>query len=86
VIFRRLTLPLLGAGLLAALALAPALRAASADEPPPQFSDKTSEALGKIQPLLEAKDWDGAMALLNTALSVAGPDSYDRAFLIDLVA
>ena len=85
-IFRRFTLPLLGAGLVAALALAPSLRSAPAEEPPPQFSDKTSEALSKIQPLLEAKDWDGSLVLINNALAVAGPESYDRAFLIDLVA
>jgi hypothetical protein len=92
VLFRRFPHPSLCAracllGGLAALALAPALRAAdAAEEPPPAFSDKTSEALTKIQPLLEAKDWDGTLALINGALAAAGPDSYDRAFLIDLAA
>jgi hypothetical protein len=89
VIFRRPLLPRLGsrAALLAALAvcaLFPAARAA--DDEAPQFSDKTSEALTKMQPLLDAKDWDGALAVINGALSAAGPDSYDRAFLVDLIA
>jgi hypothetical protein len=72
------------AGLAAGLLSVPA-RAADKDEPP-QFGEKTGEALQKLQPLIDAKDWDGALGVLNGALTFAGPDSYDRAIIMDTVA
>ena len=75
-------------GLLIGLAtclLAPVVCAAAEEQPPP-FSDKTSEAFTKLPAVVEAKDWDGALALINGALAIAGPDSYDRAYLMDTLA
>jgi len=77
---------LLAAGLVA-VALAPAVRAAeAASDEPPALGEKTSEALTKLQAMIDAKDWDGALATLNAALAVAGPDSYDRALIMDTSA
>ena len=59
---------------------------AAAEDPPPQFSDKAAEAFTKLPALVAAKDWDGALALLGGALAAAGPESYDRAYLLDTVA
>jgi Tfp pilus assembly protein PilF len=91
VTFRRPLSSLLGprACLLAGLAaglLSGTVRAADRPDEPPQFAEKTGEALQKLQPLIDAKDWDGALAVLNGALAFAGPDSYDRAIIMDTVA
>jgi tetratricopeptide (TPR) repeat protein len=74
--------------LVAALAaVAPAVvRAAPADDEPPELAEKTSDSLNKLQPLLDAKNWDGALALLNGVLPSTDPDSYDRALILDTIA
>jgi Tfp pilus assembly protein PilF len=91
VIFRRSLLSPFGARAcllagLAAGALVATARAADKEDQPPQFAEKTGEAFQKLQPLIDAKDWDGALALLNGALSFSGPDSYDHAFIMDTIA
>jgi tetratricopeptide (TPR) repeat protein len=78
-LYRPLSLSLLAIG---ALLLAPsAVRAA--DEPPPELATKTSDSLQKLQPLLDAKNWQGAIDLLNGVAAVVDPDSYDLALISD---
>jgi Tfp pilus assembly protein PilF len=74
--------------LAAALAgLAPAaVRAADSADDTPELAEKTNDALAKLTPLLDAKNWDGALALLNAALPNTDPDSYDRALILDTIA
>jgi len=46
------------------------------------MSEKVSDGLGKIKPLLDAKDWDGALALIESLLKIAAPGgSYEEAVL-----
>jgi Tfp pilus assembly protein PilF len=47
----------------------------------PSLSDATGDGLAKLDPLIKAKDWNGAMALVDKLLSAAAADSYDQAFL-----
>lgn len=75
----------LGIGLaaLAVLSWLPAGRCA--DDAPsqdlPVLSDATGDGLAKLEPLVAAKDWAGAMNLVQGLLDAAAPDSYDQAFL-----
>jgi hypothetical protein len=77
---------------LAALALvlaAPAaLRAddSTTNEPPPSLSDAVGDALGKLRPLIDAKDWSGAQKLIDDLIPTVQPDSYDLAVLLDTKA
>jgi hypothetical protein len=73
--------------LLAGLAAcaAPAVMRADEGDDTPSFTDKTNDALQKLQPLLDAKNWDAALGLLATANETAGPESYDRAIIMDMV-
>ena len=70
---------------LVALALPELGRAADSngkeEAPPPSFTDKTSEAFTKLTPMLTAKNYDGALALLNSILPTVQPDSYDEAVI-----
>ena len=52
-----------------------AVRAAT--ERPRELTEKTSAALQKLKPLLDGKDWNGALALLQGLEPSAAPDSYD---------
>ncbi len=81
-------LPRLAAvGLLAAVAaLAFPCRLRADDQSTPSLSDSTSSALEKLQPMLDAKQWRGALDLLNTVLAKVDPDSYDRALITDTAA
>ena len=54
--------------------------------PPPSYSEKTGEALAKLQPLLTAKNWDGAQSLLDGIIASAPADSYDRAVATEIKA
>ena len=73
--------------LAAALAgLAPAVVHAADEDETPELSAKTNDALAKLTPLLDAKNWDGALTLLNNVLPNTDPDSYDRALVLDTVA
>jgi tetratricopeptide (TPR) repeat protein len=75
------------AAILAAMLLLAA--SASAQQPPERnytLTDKTSEELGKIQPLLTAKNIAGALAVIDGAASRAQPNSYDMAILMQVKA
>ncbi len=48
------------------------------------FTEKTSEAFGKLKPLQEKQDWNGMLALLD-GIPVT-PGSYDEAFILDMKA
>ena len=63
-----------------------ALRAAGDADLPPQLSDNISQTLEKLKPLLDVKNWDGAIDLLSPLEAKADPDSYDMAFLLDTKA
>lgn len=67
-----------------ALAHTPAL--AQEKEKQHSLNEKTSEALQKIKPLQDAKNWDGILALIDGLLPTVGATSYDRAFLLDIKA
>lgn len=67
------------------LALAPTLSRGVEEKKPNSLSEKTSEAFSKLRPLLEAKNWDAILALLNGIPNVA-PESYDRALILDTTA
>lgn len=69
-------LPPLALLTLAALALPLGVRADDTENTP-SFSQNTSDALEKLQPLIEAKNWQGAISLLQGVKT--DPDSYDRA-------
>lgn len=58
---------------------------AEAKAPPPSVSEKTSEALGKLRALQEAKDWPGVLAVLDHVPGLK-PGSYDEAVLLDAKA
>lgn len=49
-----------------------------------QLDDAVSTELQKLQPLVDAKNWDGALALINSIKALAAPDSYDLAVLSDI--
>ena len=59
-----------------------AVRAAT--ERPRELTEKTSAALQKLKPLLDGKDWNGALALLQGLEPSAAPDSYDAAIIADV--
>jgi tetratricopeptide (TPR) repeat protein len=69
--------------LLLALGL-PATHAAE-ERQPPSFSEDTSKALQNIKPLLEAKDYNGILRLLDSIPNVK-PGSYDQAYILDMKA
>jgi predicted Zn-dependent protease len=69
-----------------ACALAFPCGASAQDAPQHQLEEKTSTELGKLQPLTEAKNWDGALALLQGLKSGVKPDSYDIAIINDIEA
>jgi tetratricopeptide (TPR) repeat protein len=79
-IFKRPSALLLGAAAVAVLFIMPAgLRADEKDAP--TLSDSVGDGLAKLEPLLTAKDWNGAMVLVEGLLQTAAPDSYDAAIL-----
>lgn len=79
-IFRRLA----WVGLAAALAMA--IPHASAQEEKHQVSEKVGEALQKLKPLQDAKNFQGMLDLVNGQLAGVPPTSYDAAYLLDLKA
>ncbi len=52
----------------------------------PQMSDRAAEDIGKLQPYIDAKNWGGAINLLNGMLRYAAPNSYDEALINDIVS
>jgi len=74
---------------LLALLLVSALPAVSraADAPKKELSDKVSEELGKLKPLMDDKTKaDEALAKVNALLAGAEPNSFDIAYLSQLKA
>ena len=65
-----------------ALVVAPAGRAAET----PQLAEKTSQELEKLKPLTDAKDWDGALALLGEIQASVPATSYDFAIVSGIKA
>lgn len=70
------------------LVLMPAgrIQAADASPPPPEISAKVAAKLGELKPLLDAKNYDGILALIDPFLAVAETPDYDRAVLSQLKA
>lgn len=52
----------------------------------PPLTDATTQAFEEIQPLIDRKAWDDAMAVLNKAEAAAAPESYDLAIILDTKA
>ena len=60
---------------------------AAEEQGPPGLNEKVSEALQqKMKPQLDAKNWDGALAVIDSMLATVDPNSYDTAFLSDIKA
>jgi tetratricopeptide (TPR) repeat protein len=66
--------------------LTPCVVSAQRNQPDHELSERIGEDLSKLQPLLDAKNWDGAIALIEKLSLSAAPNSYDQAFLNDLLA
>ncbi|MBS0630507.1 MAG: hypothetical protein JSS11_01230 [Verrucomicrobia bacterium] len=49
-----------------------------------QLDEKISTELQKLQPFVDAKNWDGALGLINSLKPLAAADSYDQAVLSDI--
>jgi hypothetical protein len=91
VIASRFSFPLRLTALLAlGLALlGPAPRLRADDQQPqstPNLTEDTSDALVKLQPMLDAKQWRSALDLLQGLAAKVDPDSYDRALVCDTIA
>ena len=77
----------LSVALLTSVMLAPSRSDAAEEQGPPGLNEKVSEALQqKMKPLLDAKNWDGAMAVIDSVLVGVDPNGYDTAFLSDIKA
>jgi len=65
------------------------IAASAAETPPPReysVSDATGEQLAKYKEALDAKNYDGALAILDAQIAKAAPGSYDLAFLQQIKA
>lgn len=54
--------------------------------PKKELSDKVSEELGKIRTQTDAKNYDGALAIIDGLIKISGPESYDLALLSQVKA
>ena len=73
--------------LLSSVTILPNRSGAAEEQGPPGLNEKVSEALQqKVKPLLDAKNWDGAMAVIDSVLVDLDPNGYDTAFLSDIKA
>ena len=71
--------------LLTSVTILPNRSGAAEEQGPPGLNEKVSEALQqKMKPLLDAKNWDGAMAVIDSVLVGLDPNGYDTAFLSDI--
>ena len=60
---------------------------AAQEQGPPGLNEKVSEVLQqKMKPQLDAKNWDGALAVIDAMLATVDANSYDTAFLSDIKA
>jgi tetratricopeptide (TPR) repeat protein len=84
---KRPTSLFLGLAVAATLLLGPArVRAADDDsstngKEAPTLSDAAGDGLAKLEPLLTAKNWEGAISLVQGLIQAAPPDSYDLTIL-----
>ncbi|GAB5559327.1 MAG: hypothetical protein SynsKO_09740 [Synoicihabitans sp.] len=61
------------------VAIVPSVSFAQKNEAPKkEFTDKASESLTKLQPLLDAENWSEALTVIDAALAQVEPESYDR--------
>lgn len=75
------------AAVAAALVLGTSLSAQSQDKEKPYYlSEATSEQLGKVQPLIDAKNTAAAVAIVDGQLAKVARDSYDAAVLLQVKA
>lgn len=51
-----------------------------------QLSERARSDFGKLQPFIDAKNWDGASALMQSMLRYAAPNSYDQAYVSDILS
>ena len=85
--FTRYSVAGLGIAALALALAAPSLvRADSSPEEAPSLSDAVGDALGKITPLLNTKDWEGAEKLVDDLIPTVAKESFDLSFLYDTKA
>lgn len=54
--------------------------------PKKEISEKVSEELGKIRTQTDAKNYDAAIAIIDSLIKTAGPESYDMALLTQVKA
>lgn len=64
----------------------PALRAQPAELPKKEVSEKTSSGFTKLKPLVDAKDYASALALVDQLLASAAPTSFDTYVLSQIKA
>ena len=57
-----------------------------AQETTGQLTERANADLGKLQPFIDAKNWDGAVNLLQGMLSYSQPNSYDQAVAYDIIS
>lgn len=50
-----------------------------------QLSERVGGELSKLQPLIDAQNWDGAQRFISTLIAIAPPNSYDLAVLNDIM-
>lgn len=50
-----------------------------------QLSERVGSELSKLQPLIDAENWDGALRLITSLLPIAQANSYDQAILNDIL-
>jgi tetratricopeptide (TPR) repeat protein len=77
---------LLSAILAAILLIASPVTAHAQRERTFELSERVGGELSKIQPLLDAKNYDGAIRFVTPLLAGAAPNSYDQAVLNDILA
>ncbi len=66
------------------LVLALAASPRSGANEPAQLTERTSEELNKLKPYTDAKNWEGALALLDRMQTNVGPTTYDFAIIADI--
>jgi len=77
--YRRLILAIL-------LGLAPAGASLAQDSAANQPSERTAAELQKLQPLIDSKNWAGAINLMQGIIRSAAPNSYDQALANDILS
>lgn len=72
--------------LLACAVGTPGVVCAQDNAPPRELEERTATDLDKLQPLLDAKNWDGALALIQGIRKRVDAKSYDMAIATDVEA